>query len=130
MRAGWWEDLGLSEMLGDMRENAFEIFHDMSVFQPNDRQAQSLEVVLPRMIIGGGLLAVVGSAFKFNDESFSGAIEVDDIGANALLAAKFSLMKTRTPERSPKNSFGWCQVSAQDATPCHQTVSVIQSWRC
>ena len=90
MRRGWWEVLRAAEMLADVRQNCVGIINRVAILQTDDGQTQRPKKLLSPFVLAGRPLTVMRSSFKFNDQLFGGAVEVDDIGPDALLAAEFS----------------------------------------
>ena len=90
---GWWEELRALEILADVRQNPFKIFHHIPILQPDDGQAHRTKKPFSRFVMAGRVFAIVRSSFKFNDQPFGCAIEVDDVRPDALLASEFSVIQ-------------------------------------
>ena len=84
-------------MLADVYQNCVGIFNHMAILQPDDGQAQRPKILLARLILTDRSFTVVRSPFKFNDQPFGRAVEVDDVGPDALLAPEFPAAQARTP---------------------------------
>jgi hypothetical protein len=81
------------EVLGDVRQDAFEILHYVPILQPDDGKPYTPQVTLARLIVAGRAFAIVRGSFEFNDQSLGRTVEVDDIGADALLTPEFAAVE-------------------------------------
>jgi hypothetical protein len=103
-------------VLADIRQHSFRIFENVSIFQPNYSQSKGREKPIPCLVVIDRRLAVVRSPIEFDHQSLCWAIEIDDVGADALLTPEFSAVQAGTLECSPQCRLCRCQVVAERAT--------------
>lgn len=67
----------------------------MLILQPQNHETCGIEELLTGLIPVSCLLAVVRRSFQLDDKAFTGAIEVDDVGADAVLTPEFPALQLR-----------------------------------
>ena len=88
-------------MLPDQIQHALRVLEHMLVLSPQDRQARGTEKSLTSLVPGSRPLAVVRRSLKLDDKSLYRAIEVNDVGPNAVLLPEFAALQLRTLEHAP-----------------------------
>jgi len=98
----------------------------MAIFQPDDGEAQRPKKPLSHFVATGHALAVVRSSFKLNDQLFCSAVEVDNVGPDALLAPELPAVQARAPQHSPQSGLRRRRVGAKRAAPTQQSARIVQ----
>ena len=98
---GWWSVLAGSEMLPHQIQHALRVFEHILILQPQHRLARGTEKSLASVVRDGRLLAVVRRSFQLDNKSLFRAIEVNDVGADAVLSAEFPALQLRALQYTP-----------------------------
>ena len=88
-------------MLPDQIENTIDIVKHMMILQSQDRHTGCLEKILSHRITFRSRIIIVSCAFEFNDKFLTRAVEVDDIGSDAVLSPKLSPRQLGTLKNTP-----------------------------
>ena len=69
--------------------NAFEIVHDLAVWDPHRENAQRRHEFIPRSVIGLRFVRRMAFAIHLDDQLQFDAIKIGDVEADVLLSAEF-----------------------------------------
>jgi len=100
-RRGWWPVLAGSEMLPDQIQHALRVFEHVTILHPKHCQARGAEKSLASLVPDSRVLAVVRRSFQLDDKSLFRAIEVNDVGTDAVLPPEFPALQLRTLQYTP-----------------------------
>ena len=119
---GWSSNRELSR---DDYQNSFEILDDFTVLESDHPDSGALEEARADGIAVLRRLMVVRRAVQLHGEPFSGTIEVQNIGPDAVLAPEFPAPQTPTLEMIPQARFRDCESSAQFSATRFQSRSIL-----
>jgi hypothetical protein len=88
-------------MLPDQIQHALRIFEHILILQPQHRQARGAEKPLASLVPDSRVLAVVRRSFQLDDKSLLWAIEVNDVGTDAVLPPEFPALQLRALQYTP-----------------------------
>ena len=83
-------------MLLDQIKHTLWVFKHVPILHPKHRHTRSAEKSLACLVAESRLLAVVRRPFQLDHKSLVRAIEVNDVGPNAVLSPEFSPLQLRT----------------------------------
>ena len=101
------------ELPRNHRENSFEILDDFTILESD--QSDSCALKEPRtngIAVLCGFM-VVSRAIQLHGEPFSGAVEVQNVGSDAVLTSEFPAPQIPVLEMSPQTRFRDCESSAK-----------------
>ena len=121
-KAGWSSN---HELPRDHHQNSVEILDDFTILESD--QPDSGPFKKPRAD-GIALLCsviVVSRTVQLHGEPFSGTVEVQNVGPDAVLASKFPAPETPAFEMVPQARFRDCESSAKFATSWFESRNIM-----
>lgn len=88
-------------MLFYQLQHALRVLEHRLILQPQDRETSGIEKSLASLIPVSRLLAVVRRSFQLDDQSLTRAIEVNDVGSDAVLSPEFPAVQLRALQHTP-----------------------------
>ncbi len=88
-------------MLPDQIQHALRVLEHMPILQPQHHQARGTEKSLASLVPNSRVLAVVRRSLQLDDKSLVRAIEVNDVGPDAVLSPEFAALQLRALEHTP-----------------------------
>ena len=101
------------ELLRDHHQNSFEILDDFTILESDQPDSGALKEPRADGIAILCNFMVVSRAIQLHSESFSGAVEIQNIGPDAVLAPEFPAPQTPVFEMTPQARFRDCELSAK-----------------
>jgi hypothetical protein len=92
-------------LVDDEIQHRFEILQHLARRYSQGPDARFLQPTIPRNVSAGCVAAVMRFAVDFNGESLRFAVEVEDVRAGRMLAAKLQPRRT-LPQYPPEQHFG------------------------
>jgi hypothetical protein len=80
-------------MLLDQIQHALWVFEHMPILQPQDRETGGIEKSFASFVPDNRGLTVVHGPFQLDDKSLFRAIEVNDVGSDAVLSPEFAALQ-------------------------------------
>jgi hypothetical protein len=78
------------EMILDHPQYAFHIVHDIPILEAHDPYTEQSEVAGSRLIVFHSSLMIMCRAVEFHREALARAVEVQDVGSDAVLAPELA----------------------------------------
>jgi hypothetical protein len=94
-------------------QNTFEILDDFTILESDQPDSGALKEPRADGIAVLRSFMVVSRAVQLHSESFSGTVEVQNIGPDAVLTSEFPAPKTPVLEMAPQARFRDCESSAK-----------------
>ena len=107
---GWSSD---PELPRNHRQNSFEIFDDFTILESDQPDCGPFKEPRANGIAVLRSFMVVSCTVQFHRESFSGTVEVQNIGPDAVLTSEFSALQTPLFEMFPQARFRDCESSTK-----------------
>ncbi|MCP9443187.1 MAG: hypothetical protein NNA20_11400 [Nitrospira sp.] len=89
---------GIRHCLHDRRQHALQITYDLVIPEPQHREPLLAQPVVPLFVMRR---IVVLSPICFHDQARSEVDEINDVGANRLLASEFLAIEPMCPQMPP-----------------------------
>ena len=98
-------DNGNSQCLELPQNNRLRVFQHIVITEPDDLQSgDGFQVILPSTVKFAAV--VVTPAIELNDQAVGMTIEIDDVRADAVLAAEFDACQAVVAKQAPEDSLG------------------------
>ena len=101
------------ELLRNHHQNSFEILDDFTILESDQPDSGPFKEPRANGIAVLRSFMVVSRAVQFHCESFSGTVEVQNIGPDAVLTSEFSAPQTPLFEMFPQARFRDCESSTK-----------------
>ena len=101
------------ELTSNHRQNSFEIFDDFTILESDQPDSSPLKEPRADGIAVLCNFMVVSRAVQLHSEPFSGTVEIQNIGPDAVLAPEFSAPQITVFEMVPQARFRDCELSAK-----------------
>jgi hypothetical protein len=95
-----------------------QVTGNLRIPETHDTIAFMLKPALPFAITFAGLVLIVVTAVKFNDETCSRTEKVDDVGTDRSLSSKMSAIHWQFLQGAPQCALMWCRVGTQSFGCC------------
>jgi len=119
---GWSRD---RELPRNHHQNSFEILDDFTVLESDQPDSGALKEPRADGIAVLRSLMVVGRAVQLHGESFSGTVEVQNIGPDAVLTPEFPAPQTPVFQMVPQARFRDCEPSAKFSAARFQARNIV-----
>jgi len=106
-------------------QDSFEIPDDFTILESDQPDSGALKEQRAEGIVVLRGLMVVSRAVQLHSESFSGTVEVQNIGPDAVLAPEFPAIQTPGFEMVPQARFRDCESSAKFSAARFQSRSIM-----
>ena len=107
---GWSSD---PELPRNHYQNSFEILDDFTILESDQPDSGALKEARADGIAVLCSFMVVSRAVQLHSEPFSGTVEVQDVGPDAVLTSEFPAPQTPVFEMFPQTRFRDCESSAK-----------------
>jgi hypothetical protein len=106
-------------------QNSFDILDDFTILESNQPDSGALKEPRADGIVVLCNFMVVGRAVQFHSQSFSGTVEIQNIGPDAVLAPEFPAPQTPVFEMVPQARFRDCELSAKFPAARFQSRNIV-----
>ncbi|HEY6721503.1 MAG TPA: hypothetical protein VI363_07700 [Burkholderiales bacterium] len=106
-------------------QNPFEIFNDFTILESDQPDSGTLEEPRAQGIVILRSLMVVSRAVQLHSESFSGAVEVQNIRPDAVLTPEFLATQLPVFEMVPQSRFRDCESSTKFPAARFQSRNIV-----
>lgn len=103
-------------MRGDRGEHDVRLIEHGAVLESDYAQAPPLKEARPRVVVIATVGSIMRRTVQLDDEVFSGAVEVNDVRADAVLPLEFAPVEPSRPQAFPQSPLGR-RLSAPELTP-------------
>src|SRR6266849_2909062 len=113
------------ELPRNHRQNSFEILDDLTILESDQPDSGALKEPRADGIAVLRRLMVVSRAVQLHSEPFSGTVEVQDVGPDAVLTSEFPAPQTPVFEMVPQARFRNCELSAKFPAARFQSRNIV-----
>jgi len=113
------------ELPRNHRQNSFEILDDFTILESDQPDSGLFKEPRADGIAVLCSFMVVSCTVQFHCESFSGTVEVQNIGPDAVLTSEFSAPQTPLFEMFPQTRFRDCESSAKFPAAWLQSRNIV-----
>ncbi len=113
------------ELTSNDCQNSFEILDDFTVLESDQPDSGALKEPRAEGVAVLRSFMVVSRAVQLHSEPFSGTVEVQNIGPDAVLAPEFPAPQTPVFEMVPKARFRNCELSAKFPAARFQSRNIV-----
>jgi len=106
-------------------QNSFEILNDFTILESDHPDSGALDEQRAEGIAVLRSLMVVSRAVQLHSQPFSGTIEVQNIGPDAVLTPEFPATKLPFLEMVPQARFSDCELSAKFPAARFQSRNIV-----
>jgi len=119
---GW---SGNHELPRNDYQHSFEILDDFTILESDQPDSGALKEPRADSIAVLCNFMVVSRAVQLHSEPFSGTVEIQNIGPDAVLAPEFPAVQTPVFEMVPQARFRDCELSAKFPAPRFQSRNIM-----
>ena len=119
---GWSGD---QELLRNHYQNSFKILNDFTILESDQPDSGALREPRADGIAVLRSFMVVSRAVQLHSEPFSGTVEVQNVGPDAVLAPEFPAVQTPVFEMVPQARFRDCELSAKFPAARFQSRNIV-----
>ncbi len=119
---GWSSD---HELTSNDYQNSFEILDDFTILESDQPDSGALKEPRAEGVAVLRSFMVVSRAVQLHSEPFSGTVEVQNIGPDAVLASEFPAPQTPVFEMVPQARFRNCELSAKFPAARFQSRNIV-----